>query len=149
MIMPCGDKQRFRVFGRMYDGYIHVGHDFDQPLNTLVHSIDDGGVITDIAFLNGFGSLNPSSKGYCIFVKYEKYFAIYGHIITGLKVGAKVNQGDVIGKIAPFYNGRDFLPHMHMGIWLSDKTPEAPYGYLPKGNLKSWVDPIMFIGGKI
>jgi murein DD-endopeptidase MepM/ murein hydrolase activator NlpD len=147
MIMPCGDLGRFRKFGIKYLEGFHIGYDFDQPENTDLKCIDDNGIIVSIAFMNGFGSLNPSTKGFCLFVKFSKYYAIYGHIKTDLKEGQKVNQDDIIGKIASFYNGSDYLPHCHFGIWNDTTFPESPVGYLPDNNFKKWIDPIKFLKG--
>ena len=64
MIKPVNiDKGRFRKYGKQYSDGFHVGYDFDCPENTEVKAVKDGIVINPTGVHNGYGSLNPSTKG--------------------------------------------------------------------------------------
>ena len=144
MIQPVNiDKKRFRKFGKKYTDGLHLGYDFDCPYNTEVKAIEDG-IVLDSREINGFGSLNPSSKGGAIFIQHGDMVALYGHVIRFVSIGEKVKEGQVIGTVRPFTNNGESLPHLHFGIWNNSKMPPPPYGYDDKLGL--WVDPILFLG---
>ena len=144
------DRGGFIGFGAgPYGGTYHNGADFASTVNTEVRAIRDGYVIYSKE-ANGFGSLNPSSKGGAIIIRHQDnsgnwFYAIYGHIYRNLRdnnsgqPGEFVNKGRVIGTIRPFYNGSNFWPHLHFGIYNGNSFPTSGWGY--SASLANWHDP--------
>ena len=112
-------------FGVRDGSTYHNGADYASTVGANVYAVSDGVVVYSGQY-NGFGSLNPSTKGGVIVVKHvdkfgNPFFAVYGHLT--LSVGASVKKGEVIGKIASFYNKGVFLPHLHFGIYTGATFP--------------------------
>ena len=143
MIHPRGiDKGRFRKFGKLYSDGLHAGHDFDCPIKTEVKAISKGIILLSID-INGFGSLNPSTKGGAIFIQHDKIIALYGHLSRLVNEDEKVEEGQVIGTIINFSNHGESLPHLHFGIYNDIMMPDSPFGYVKQLGL--WIDPIKYL----
>ncbi len=149
MIRPVNiDKGGYRCFGWIdtKTKKIHNGHDFNCPIGTDVKSVANGKVIFS-GNINGFGSLNPSTKGGVVIIKHKDgnkvFYGLYGHVTNLIKNGMDVKQGDKIGIIAEFKNGEALCPHLHFAIWYANDYPPPPYGYVD--NLRFWIDPLEFI----
>lgn len=132
------------------EGY-HLGKDFGLHEGNSVYSVTTG-IIIIAGLHHGYGRLNPSSVGGCIWIRHntgEKiFYANYGHIniCENIFPGKVINEGDIIGSIASFYNGKYYLPHLHFGIWNSEKRfPNNHWGYQKEANKKYWVDPLPFL----
>jgi murein DD-endopeptidase MepM/ murein hydrolase activator NlpD len=136
------DRGRYRKFGKLYKEGWHVGKDFDCNLDTEVHAVADGIIIfSDMA--NGFGSLNPSTKGGVIIIKHENYITLYGHINRKKNKDDIVKKGETIGTIAKFFNGGFLLPHLHFAKALGQTWPDTKWGYVKTiEDLKKWIDPL-------
>jgi hypothetical protein len=81
----------------------HNGADYTASVGTAVSAVADGVVVISGQY-NGFGSLNPSTKGGVIVVKHtdkfgKPFYAVYGHVAPWVGVGAKVTKGQAIGTI--------------------------------------------------
>ena len=156
MIKPCEiDKGRFRKFGKVYEGLLHCGHDFDAPQGTIVKAIDDGFVIR-AEMIEGFGALNPvteeqkkNTKGGAVIIKHihketgKCYYALYGHLTMTVHVNDVVIAGEIIGGIANFTNRGEVLPHLHFGIWDCEEPIVGKLGY--DRELRCWTDPLKFL----
>lgn len=156
------DNGKYRIFGKVYLDGIHLGKDMGCNIGSEVYAVCDGVVIESGQF-NGYGSLNPSTKGGVVFIKHidknnKTFIAQYGHIKINVKIQDRVKAGDVIGTIADFMNNGDSLPHLHFGVYPGENTPPAPWGYkkninltrgkkLEEGDplLSGWVDPLTYL----
>lgn len=69
--------------------------------------------------------------GKTVKIKHDsEYTTVYGHLsdyVDGLKVGKKIEQGDVIGYVGA--SGRTTGPHLHYEVQVNGK-PKNPYGYI-------------------
>ena len=111
--------------------------------DTPVYAVDDGEVIFSDE-VNGFGSMNPSSKGGVIIIQHNGYCTLYGHIIREKRVSEiEVKEGEQIGRIAKFYNGGFLLPHLHYGKYRGEGMPPTKWGYVKTvEDLNQWDDPL-------
>ncbi|WP_271006904.1 peptidoglycan DD-metalloendopeptidase family protein [Listeria seeligeri] len=92
----------------------HKGLDFAQPSGSNIKAADDGVVV-----FAGFGKSGSGFGGYGNVVLLEhtknKEWTLYGHQSQVLvKVGQKVKQGEVIGKVGS--TGQSTGPHLHFEI---------------------------------
>ena len=98
--------------------------------------------------VSGFGGSNPSKPGPMMWIRHrtstgEYFHTLYGHLSPGKRKGQWVAGGEVVGTIIPFYDGSDYLPHLHLGIWQGKAAiPTQQLGYDPQ---RSFVDPIKFM----
>lgn len=137
-------------FGTSKNGGTHTGIDHSGAVGTEIQSVGKGRVHSYTgAYSDGFGALNPRKNGPVIFIEYrtsanEPIYVIYGHISTtykdtyptltytqSLSGGTWVSDGQVIGKIAPFYNSGISQPHLHMGVFKPKKKADGKYYGLP------------------
>jgi murein DD-endopeptidase MepM/ murein hydrolase activator NlpD len=84
----------------------HKGVDFAAPTGTPVHAAGDGKV-TSAGWQNGYGNAVMLQHG-------ALYSTVYAHLsrfATGIKPGARVAQGDVIGYVGQ--TGWATGPHLH------------------------------------
>ncbi len=132
------------------EGY-HCGKDLGLLVGNDVYSVCNGKIILS-GLHQGYGSLNPSTPGGCIWILHNKngklFYACYGHIniADGIISNVNVKEGDILGSIASFKNGKDLLPHLHFGIWNSElRFPDKHWGYQMEADQKFWVDPILFL----
>ena len=151
MLVACYvDKGRYRKFGKIYDGKIHFGHDYDCAYRTFVYSPIVGKVIF-CERVNGFGGSQPNRKGWMVCIEgngllKQKYTLLYGHVIPSqkIKIGYIVSAGEKIGEVDKYYIGDEEFNHLHLGCWrgggLPDIDDKNSYGY---GELlRNWIDPI-------
>jgi murein DD-endopeptidase MepM/ murein hydrolase activator NlpD len=145
MKLPCKDNGGYRTFGKVYDGLLHLGHDINNNIGTDVHAIADGTVI-GCYFVDGYGSLNPSSKGWTIMIHHvingQDFVYQYGHVIPLIKDGEKVYEDQIIGNIASFTNNGEQLPHLHFGKHIGKDLPQGYWGYSRDNTLNGWVNPL-------
>lgn len=97
----------------------HTGIDYAAPIGTPVQSVGDG-IVIEASFKGGAGNYvkikhtNGYTSGYMHLSKYGK----------GIKAGAKVKQGDVIGYVGS--TGLSTGPHLDFRFWKDNK----PLNYL-------------------
>ena len=111
----------------------HEAIDVLAPRNTPVLAVEDGEVAK--LFLSEAGGITLYQ-----FDPTEKYVYYYAHLeryVEGLKEGAKVKRGDVIGYVGTTGNAPRDTPHLHFAIFRmgEDKrwwegTPLDPYSVL-------------------
>jgi len=156
-------KTIYRQFGRNRRGLpypegFHVGYDYGCPIGEPVFAITDGEVIFCRTDIGGFGGLYPNRPGGCVMIKHEldgkAFISLYGHILIADTIGTGliVKKGQQIGTIANFISNKDSLPHLHFGIYYSNKIPPNDtsrgigWGYVKdEKDMKGWVDPLTFI----
>lgn len=156
MLPVLNDNCLYRKFwtnrcGLPYPEGYHTGKDFGLDIGENVYSVCNGEIILS-GLYNGYGSLNPSTKGGCIWIKHKNngltFYANYGHIMINedIRKGKKIKEGDIIGTIANFRNHGVELPHLHFGIWDSEEAfPLSNWGYQKEDDFKFWVDPLPFL----
>ncbi|MDP1884800.1 MAG: hypothetical protein Q8L10_05585 [Candidatus Moranbacteria bacterium] len=106
---------------------------------------------------SGFGAIDPDPSewkdGPAIWIKHmlstgEPIYVLYGHSASSwddqstgsgndfvfnctyainLQPGDIVNAGSTIGYSAPFYNGGDFQPHLHLSVFKPNQKPDGSY----------------------
>jgi len=92
----------------------HKGVDFAAPTGTPVHAAGDGKVAS-AGRQNGYGNAVVLQHG-------ATYSTVYAHLsrfATGIKPGARVAQGDVIGYVGQ--TGWATGPHLHYEFWVNNE----------------------------
>ena len=133
-------------FGYRIDPFLrtrrmHTGVDFAGPIGTPIYATGSGVVIYS-------GQAGAGFTGYGIMVKIDHGFGfqtLYAHMSrTAVRVGQRVNRGDVIGYIGS--TGRSRGPHLHYEVFrhgrrvnpvlyfLLDVTPEEYIEILERAN---------------
>jgi murein DD-endopeptidase MepM/ murein hydrolase activator NlpD len=106
------------------DWRAHKGVDFSAPLGTKVKS-SGAGVIDFLGRQNGYGNV--------VIVKHQnKITTLYAHLNTfetGLKLGQKVLQGDVLGEVGR--TGWATGPHLHYEFRIDGAPTDPLSGDLP------------------
>ena len=106
---------------------MHRGTDFAAPTGTPVKASGDG-VITYL------GPKGPS--GNLIIIKHNaKFSTAYAHLhrfSKGLKVGSKVNQGQIIAQVGT--TGRSTGPHLHYEVRINGEQVNPMRADLPTSN---------------
>lgn len=138
-------------FGAEVSGKRHNGGDYKSAVGTAVFAVTDGVVVYSGSY-EGFGSLNPSSKGGVMVVEHTnrsgaRFFAVYGHATPLVKPGARVTKGQQIGTIHMFKNGGVALPHLHFGIYIGDRFPTSGWGY--SSSLANWAEPKAYLDSNL
>ena len=91
---------------------MHTGVDFGAPYGTPIRSAGAG--VVELAGRHG-------AYGIAVMVKHKgKYETLYGHmskLAAGIRRGAKINQGQVIGYVGS--TGRATGPHLHYEVRVS------------------------------
>ena len=116
------------------DGYnkMHKGTDFAAPMGTPIMA-SGSGVITRARWCGGGGN--------CVKIKHNStYETIYAHMknfALGIKEGARVKQGQIIGYVGS--TGKSTGPHLHYEVVVNGKkinsqTLKLPSGKILKGN---------------
>ena len=116
------------------DGYnkMHKGTDFAAPMGTPIMA-SGSGVITKARWCGGGGN--------CVKIKHNStYETIYAHMknfALGIKEGARVKQGQIIGYVGS--TGKSTGPHLHYEVVVNGKkinsqTLKLPSGKILKGN---------------
>ena len=150
-IQPCPDAGGYRGFGWVdpeNSGRIHLGHDYNAPAETQVRAIAEGIVVDVNLNVGGFGGSNPTKSGPLMWIRHrtstgEYFHALYGHIRPCKRKNQRVDAGEIVGTIIPFYDGSDYIPHLHLGIWQGKGAlPSQALGYGPQRN---FVSPIEFM----
>ena len=102
----------------------HTGTDFGAPTGTRVKAVGDA-VVSFAGRKGGYGNLVilRHQNGY------ETYYAHLNGFAKGIRPGAKVEQGEVIGYVG--MTGTATGPHLHFEV-RRDGKPEDPAAYLPK-----------------
>jgi murein DD-endopeptidase MepM/ murein hydrolase activator NlpD len=102
------------------DWRAHKGVDFSAPLGTKIKASGTG-VIDFVGRQGGYGNV--------VIIKHQnKLTTLYAHLNTfesGLKVGQKINQGDVLGEVGR--TGWATGPHLHYEFRI-DGVPTDPLG---------------------
>lgn len=117
-------------FYEMRGGQMHKASDFLSPRFTPIHAVSDGQIAK--LFLSKAGGntiyeFDPSKR-------FDFYYAHLQSYAPGLKDGAKVKKGQVIGFVGTSGNAPPGTPHLHFSIEVlgPDKrwwqgTPVDPY----------------------
>ncbi|RLJ64395.1 peptidase M23-like protein [Lacinutrix venerupis] len=108
---------------------IHIGLDLWVEAETPVLSAFNGEIHSYKDNTN-FGDYGPT-----IILQHELngfvFYTLYGHLsresLIGLKVGAKVRQGDVIAKLGDAEVNGDYAPHLHFQIIIDLQDNEGDY----------------------
>ena len=97
---------------------LHKGVDYAAPIGTPVHAAGDG-VIVRRGWVHGYGNFIAIKNT-------PEYTTAYGHMsrfASGLRVGSRVTQGEVIGYVGQ--TGFATGPHLHYEVRV-DGRPENP-----------------------
>ena len=160
-MIPCQDYGGYRKFGYIRkDGKVHIGHDFNSPLDSYAHACFDGTVIFSNE-VNGFGG--TKTKGGVIILKHKicgkEYTSLYGHIKRFFAVRIPLEEGNPLGVISNYIVEGNNIPHLHFCIHEGGKKPPTPWGYIEvdlskykiNGNyivedkIEGWINPLTFI----
>jgi murein DD-endopeptidase MepM/ murein hydrolase activator NlpD len=112
------------------DGFnkMHKGTDFAAPLGTPIMASGDG-VVVKAKWCGGGGN--------CIKIKHNStYSTVYAHMskfISGIKVGMRVKQGQVIGFVGS--TGKSTGPHLHYEVIENKKKIDSQKLKLPSGKI--------------
>jgi len=100
---------------------IHLGIDFWLPVQTPVHALLDGEIVTAVN--------DEVDKGYggLIILKYQtenfEFFTLYGHLsvtsVLDKKQGDTIKKGDCIGYLGNSNENGNWVPHLHFQVLLS------------------------------
>jgi len=110
------------------DGYnkMHKGTDFAAPMNTPIMA-SGSGIITRSRWCGGGGN--------CIKIKHNStYETIYAHMksfATGIREGARIKQGQIIGFVGS--TGNSTGPHLHYEVVKNGKKINSQTLKLPSG----------------
>ena len=97
----------------------HPGMDFTAPTGTEIYATGNGTVV-NTGWRQGYGNCVEINHGY-------GYRTVYGHMsLIKVRVGQKVNRGDVIGLVGN--TGLSIGPHLHYEVHLNGK-PVNPLNY--------------------
>lgn len=105
---------------------LHKGTDFAAPTGTPIYAAGHG----TVQRANRYG-------GYGNYVRirhsngYETAYAHLSRFARGMKAGARVRQGDVIGYVGS--TGASTGPHLHYEVWVNNKPVNAMSLKLPTG----------------
>ena len=112
------------------DGYnkMHKGTDFAAPMGTPIMA-SGSGVITRARWCGGGGN--------CVKIKHNsRYETIYAHMknfARGIKEGARVKQGRIIGYVGS--TGKSTGPHLHYEVVVNGKKINSQKLKLPSGKI--------------
>ena len=112
------------------DGYnkMHKGTDFAAPMGTPIMA-SGSGVITRARWCGGGGN--------CVKIKHNStYETIYAHMknfARGIKEGARVKQGRIIGYVGS--TGKSTGPHLHYEVVVNGKKVNSQKLKLPSGKI--------------
>jgi murein DD-endopeptidase MepM/ murein hydrolase activator NlpD len=118
-VLPLEDYRFTSPYGMRW-GQLHAGVDLAAPEGTPYKAVH-AGTVKLASWYGGYGQ--------CIIIDHgDGTETIYGHSSKLLvKVGQKVNAGDVIGEVGN--TGHSFGAHLHLEIHV-DNTPRDPIPYL-------------------
>lgn len=100
---------------------IHLGIDFWLPVNTAVHALFDGEVVTAVH------DKGDKEYGGLLILKHRAedvdFFTLYGHntVVSVLKhkVGDRIKKGSKITELANYPENGNWAPHLHFQLMLS------------------------------
>jgi murein DD-endopeptidase MepM/ murein hydrolase activator NlpD len=110
------------------DGYnkMHRGTDFAAPMGTPIMA-SGSGIVTRARWCGGGGN--------CVKIKHNStYETIYAHMknfARGIKEGARVKQGQIIGYVGS--TGKSTGPHLHYEVLVNGKQINSQKLKLPSG----------------
>jgi murein DD-endopeptidase MepM/ murein hydrolase activator NlpD len=118
-VLPLEEYRFTSPYGMRW-GQLHGGCDLAAPEGTPYKAVH-AGTVTLASWWGGFGNAIVIDHG-------DGIETIYGHSSKLLvKVGQKVNAGDVIGEVGN--TGHSFGSHLHMEVHVND-TPTDPIPWL-------------------
>ena len=126
------------------DGYnkMHRGTDFAAPMGTPIMASGDG-IIKKAGWCGGGGN--------CVKIKHNStYQTVYAHMSKfgrGIKRGAKVKQGQIIGYVGS--TGLSTGPHLHYEVIENGRKINSQKLKLPSGKILKGVDRKTFEVNKI
>jgi murein DD-endopeptidase MepM/ murein hydrolase activator NlpD len=107
---------------------MHRGTDFAAPMGTPIMA-SGSGVITRARWCGGGGN--------CVKIKHNStYTTIYAHMknfARGIKEGARVKQGRIIGYVGS--TGKSTGPHLHYEVVVNGKKVNSQKLKLPSGKI--------------
>ncbi len=112
------------------DGFnkMHRGTDFAAPMGTPIMASGNG-VVTRAKWCGGGGN--------CIKIKHNStYETVYAHMskfASGIKVGQRVRQGQIIGYVGS--TGKSTGPHLHYEVIVNGKKVNSQTLKLPSGKI--------------
>ena len=121
------------------DGYnkMHRGTDFAAPMGTPIMA-SGSGVITRARWCGGGGN--------CVKIKHNStYETIYAHMknfARGIKEGAKIKQGQIIGYVGS--TGKSTGPHLHYEVVKNGNKINSQKLKLPSGKILKGKDRVAF-----
>lgn len=105
---------------------MHQGIDFAAASGTPIMAAGDG-VVTRVGRWGGYGNwLQIKHSG-----GYESGYAHLSRYASGLKVGDKVKQGELVAYVGS--TGASTGPHLHHEIWLNGKRVDPKGARIPTG----------------
>lgn len=113
----------------------HQGIDISAPMNAPIYAAADGEVVQNYDISKDTGE---GGGGNHIAIKHSKtYTTVYKHMVrpSKLKVGEKVEQGDIVGYVG--MTGYTTGPHLHFEVKKNGKLVD-PQEYLDKKNLLTY-----------
>jgi murein DD-endopeptidase MepM/ murein hydrolase activator NlpD len=126
------------------DGFtkMHRGTDFAAPMGTPIMASGDG-VIKKAGWCGGGGN--------CVVIKHNStYQTIYAHMskfASGIRSGARVKQGQIIGYVGS--TGKSTGPHLHYEVVVNGKKINSQTLKLPSGKILKGDDRKIFETSKI
>jgi len=118
--LPGLDPRRLRdSFGDPRSGHVHEALDIPAPRGTHVVAVEDGTVARLLTSASGgltVYQLDPGSA-YCY------YYAHLDRYAPGLKEGAAVRRGDLLGFVGTSGNAPPDVPHLHFAIFRLGSPP--------------------------
>ncbi len=112
------------------DGFnkMHRGTDFAAPMGTPIMASGDG-IVKKVGWCGGGGN--------CVKIRHNStYQTIYAHMskfARGIKVGARVKQGQTIGYVGS--TGKSTGPHLHYEVIVNGKKVNSQKLKLPSGKI--------------
>ena len=118
------------TFNEFHNGHAHEAIDIMEPRGTTVHAVTSGRI--QKLFLSRAGGNTvyefDEAKIYCY------YYAHLDRYAEGLREGAPVRRGDVIGFVGSTGDARPDAPHLHFAVFVLGParewwkgTPLNPY----------------------
>ena len=126
------------------DGFtkMHKGTDFAAPMGTPIMASGDG-VVKKASWCGGGGN--------CVVIKHNStYQTIYAHMskfASGIRSGARVKQGQIIGNVGS--TGKSTGPHLHYEVVVNGKKINSQTLKLPSGKILKGDDRKIFETSKI
>lgn len=127
LIMPIADISVDRLsdtFNETHNGHKHEALDIMAPRGTPVRAAVEGNVVK--LFTSKEGGLTvyqfDDSRNLCY------YYAHLDHYAAGLREGALLRQGDVLGYVGSTGNASPTNPHLHFAIFRLDPDKKWYHG---------------------